>query len=263
MSFRNFLPLTALACAVFVLSACGDDDDDNPPDETVTATSAAASPSAITTVETPAGTPGVFTGSTTPGEGAAPAGLGQATVRDIRAAAQTGFDRLVFEFNGSQVPGYSVKYGDKAVACGSGADLTDFIGGGSAPGGVLLIDIRPAVAHDESGNLTAVRDLTPNLGSLERAFRLCDFEGVVGYGAAISDEQPFKVTTLTDPPRLVIDIASRFRGRPRCLVRSGGALRGHVSMLGSVPWLEVRMSSRTLIIIAVHSHLIVNGYITI
>jgi len=204
MVFRALLPV--VAASLVLLSACGGDDDDPtptpaPPEATATV------PAATPTVEQPTGTPGGFTGSTDPVEAPPPAGLGQATLVNVRSAAQPGFDRIVFEFSGSQVPGCSVKYVEQAIACGSGQDLTEFIGEGAKPAGLLLVRMEPAVSHNEAGEATAVRALRPGLTSIVNAFRTCDFEGEVTYGIAISDEHPFKVSTLPDPPRLVIDIA--------------------------------------------------------
>lgn len=195
---------------VLLLSACNGDDDDSP---TPTQTASPAASASATTGGTPAPEPtetpgGGFSGGTDPVTATPPAGLQQAVLADVRAAAHEDYDRIVFEFQGNQLPGYTVQYDEKAVACGSGQDLTAFVGGGSAPAGLLLVDMRPAAAHNESGQATAIRDLNANLGTIKRAFRICDFEGVVTYAVAFSGEQPFKVTALQNPPRLVIDVAN-------------------------------------------------------
>ena len=189
-------------------AACGDDDDDEPTPTPANTESAQSSPTPgpTPTVET-AATPGAVSGNQDPVEGAAPDGIEQATIVNVRAAAQTGFDRIVFEFSGTQVPGYRVEYADAAIACGSGEDLTAFIGDGTAPPGLMLVRMEPAVAHDDAGQPTAVRSLRPGLTAIVHAFRTCDFEGVVAYGIAVSGEQPFHVSTLESPPRLVIDVA--------------------------------------------------------
>ncbi len=209
MRFRKFVPILALV-PVLLLASCGGDDDDAAT-PTTSPTEAAGSPTAVSptpAVETPEPTSsGGFQGDVTPVEVEPPAGLPQAVLANVRAAKQDGFDRLVFEFKGEKVPGYSVKFAPKAIACGSGQDLTEFVGGGTAPAGLVLVNIRPAVAHDEAGQATAVRDLAPKLDSLVQVFRTCDFEGVVEYAVALTGEHPFKVSTLLDPPRLVIDFA--------------------------------------------------------
>ena len=211
MRIRTLLPLTLLLPAL-VFGACNGDDDDD--DETPTtspagetATTAPTTSSGTPAVETPAGTPGQFEGSTDPVEKPAPANQGPARLTAIRAAAQQGFDRIVFEFAGNTIPGYSVKFVDEAVNCGSGQDVTAFLGGGTAPAAILEVDMRPADAHNEQGQATAPRDLSPGLETIKRAFGTCDFEAVTTYAVALSAEQPFKVSTLNDPARLVIDIA--------------------------------------------------------
>ena len=210
MHVKKFLPLAALL-PVLVMGACGGDDDDDETPAVVPGTSTpvtTTSPTAqATAVETAGSTPGGFSGSTNPVEAAPPAGVSQPRLVAMRAAAQPGFDRLVFEFDGALVPGYKVAYGEAAVACGSGSDLTDFIGGGKSPAALLLVDMRPAVGHDDAGQPTAPRDLQPSLSTLKRVVRTCDFEGVVGYGVGLSARKPFAVSTLNNPPRLVIDIA--------------------------------------------------------
>lgn len=199
-----------LMLPALLLAACKGDDDDATPTPSSSASNVpqTAAPSTATpTVEVAPTGGGPFTGGTAPVTATPPSGLQQAVISNVRAAAQPGFDRLVFEFNGNQVPGYTVKYGQTAVACGSGQDLTVFVGGGTAPAALLLVDLRPAAGHDQNGNVTAVRDLQPNLATLKRAFGICDFEGVVQYAVALTAQKPFKVSTLQSPPRLVIDIA--------------------------------------------------------
>ena len=211
MRLRTSVAAAVLAAVFLSLgAACGDDDDD---DDSPAATAAntvtpatALTPGPTPTVET-AATPGEVSGDLGPVESPAPEGLEQPTLVNVRAAAQTGFDRIVFEFSGTQVPGYRVEYAEEAIACGSGEDLTAFIGDGVAPPGLMLVTMQPAVAHTEAGQPTTVRSLRPGLTAIVHAFRTCDFEGVVAYGIAISGEQPFHVSTLEGPPRLVIDVA--------------------------------------------------------
>jgi hypothetical protein len=210
MRFLTLILVSALVPAALLFGACGGDDDatDTPTPGSTQPPGRPTPVSPTPVVETPEATPGgSFDGGLTPVEVEAPAGLGQAVLGNIRAARQEGFDRLVFEFNGEQVPGYTVKYATEAIACGSGQDLTAFVGDGSATAGLVLITVRPAAAHDDAGQATAVRDLRPALESLVHVFRTCDFEGVVEYAVALTDEHPYKVTTLLSPPRLIIDFA--------------------------------------------------------
>lgn len=211
MRVRNFVALAALLPAVFLVACNGDDDDATPTaSSSQTATGASSTPASPTSegTATPeaSATAGPFSGGTAPVTATQPPGLTPPIVQAIRAASQQGFDRLVFEFSGDKVPGYTVQYDTKAIACGSGQDLTQFIGGGTAPAAMLIVKIQPANAHNDAGQPTATRDLAAGLSSIRRAFGICDFEADVTYAVALSGQHPFKVSTLTNPPRLVIDV---------------------------------------------------------
>ena len=208
MRLRTLLP-SALLVVPLLLVACGDDDDS--PDPTQPAQTATQNGGGTPATPTPTveaeGTPGSFTGSTERVSKDAPANMGPALLRNVRAAAQQGFDRIVFEFAGDQVPGYTIEYKDAAIACGSGQDVTQFIGGGTAPEAILVVNMQPTDAHDQNGNPTAARDVPARLQTIQRAFSTCDFEAVTEYAVALSAEKPFRVATLQNPSRLVIDIA--------------------------------------------------------
>ena len=204
-ALRILLPF--LTVLTFV--ACnGDDDADDDTGAGVEPGVTVVGPTAAPTDEAaPPTTPVASSGSTNPVEAPAPANFPPARLVAVRAATHEGFDRLVFEFSGSQVPGYSVKYGQAAIACGSGQDQTELVGSGKKPAALMLVDVRPVDAHDQAGNVTAPRDVTQGLPIFQRAFRICDFEAVTQYAVALTAEKPFKVSTLSGPPRLVIDIA--------------------------------------------------------
>lgn len=108
---------------------------------------------------------------------------------------------MVFEF-GEGVPGYHLEYIDHPVrACGSG-DVVPMSGEGW-----LQVRLSPAHAHDEGGKPTLFppgREVgLPNLREFERT---CDFEAVTTYVLAMNSPTPFRILTLDDPPRLVVDV---------------------------------------------------------
>jgi hypothetical protein len=123
-----------------------------------------------------------------------------AIVREIRAAANTGFDRVVFEFEGDEVPGYEVGYVERVAECGSGEPVT------LAGGAVVSVTIRPANGHTEEGEATIPREVpTQGTAVVREVIGFCDFEAVVGYGIGLATAVPFRVFELESPPRLVID----------------------------------------------------------
>ncbi len=211
--------LTALLplCLPLLLSACGGDDAPSSAEPSATAarsTAAATStvPSTATSAPsatTPAGSPSPTTASSSSLPAFAPitqvfkkepsAQAPQATLYYVRAASNTGFDRIVFQFK-DRIPGYEVKYVDKVQTCARGDTVA--LAGSKR----VVVTVRPATAHDDRGSPTVD---TPNLESglvfLREAKQICDFEGVVGWGLGLLEARPFRVFELQDPPRIVVD----------------------------------------------------------
>lgn len=194
LSQLRFLAVPLFLATVLLGAACGDDDD----------TDGTLTPGADTPTST--GTP--FQGDVAPVTATAPAGLEPPILQDVRAASHEGYDRIVFEFEGDGIPGYSVSYTTDAITCGSGEDKAEELGDGTAPAAILRIQMQPANAHTEAGESTAPLELQPNLSTIRAALLTCDFEADVTYHLALTAEQPFAISTLNDPPRLVVDIAN-------------------------------------------------------
>jgi hypothetical protein len=120
----------------------------------------------------------------------------------VRSARNEGFDRIVFQFAGATVPGYSIEYIDRPVRqCGSG-DVVPL------PGDAWLsVRMEPAQAHDEQGRATvAERSLSPGLPNILALTSVCDFEGQVEWVAGVRSPSGYRVSELRDPARLVVDV---------------------------------------------------------
>lgn len=224
---RRFLAFTvagAAAVAALIVAGCRDEGDDlfsptaTPPPPEVTATpvppergtpavrpSGTVSPAGATATR-PAGSPAasspVFSGSTNPVTLAGNP-QGTALLRDVRAGAQPaeGYDRIVLEFSGNGTPPVDVRYVTSATECGSGKTVSV---GGSA---MLQVKIDRAAAHTEAGQPTfAPRQVNGTGGSIVEVKATCDFEGQVGWVAGLNGRQPFRVTTLQNPTRIVVDV---------------------------------------------------------
>jgi hypothetical protein len=150
----------------------------------------------------PTGPAQPFEGARDPVEGT---GLGpeeQCVLVDVRPGEQMGFDRAVFEFENC-LPGYRVEYIEQAVACGSGE--TETVAGTA----IIQVRMEPAVAHDEAGMTTVPSlELVPALTSIQELDSTCDFEGVVVWAIGLATEVDFRVSELTEPYRLVVDVAT-------------------------------------------------------
>jgi hypothetical protein len=99
-------------------------------------------------------------------------------------------------------PGYHLEYVDRPlIACGSGEQIF--------PEGDAWLEIRlePAAAHTEEGQPTlGPREVAVDGPLLRRIYRTCDFEGIVTYVLALSTPNAYRVVTLQDPIRIVVDV---------------------------------------------------------
>ena len=133
-----------------------------------------------------------------------PPGVARPVLRHVETAtgASSGYDRVVFEFTGDSVPGYRVEYTTKPVQrCGSGDPVT------VAGTGRLIVRIEPAQAHDEHASLVpAERHRTPGLPAVRELTLICDFEGQVAWVLGIAARSEYRVSELTGPARLVLDV---------------------------------------------------------
>ncbi len=201
--------LGGLICSL-LLVACGDDDEPTP---AATSSAAPASPTSARTpgpTASPATTPNV---NPTPRDDQVPPFLPETTVtqrqgaattntpllKDVRIGRNSGYDRIVFEFDGTVVPGYEVRYVQAAQQCGSGSPVT------TAGPSQMTVTIRPAAAHDDSGRVTFAPRELPGFESIKQAKATCDFEGVVGWVIG-GERKPFRVVELQNPPRIAVDI---------------------------------------------------------
>jgi hypothetical protein len=75
---------------------------------------------------------------------------------------------------------------------------------------VILVHMAMASGIDLAGAPTYTGPTAFSVGypAVAGLARVGDFEAVLTWAIGVTTMPPFKVTTLTDPPRLVIDIAS-------------------------------------------------------
>lgn len=125
------------------------------------------------------------------------------TVTGVRAARHPAFDRFVLEFaEPGGIPRFHLEYVDRPVReCGSGHVV-------ALPGdGWLTVRLVGARAHDEDGRVTVEeREGTPGLPVILAHHLTCDFEGQVTWVLAVTSPNGYRVRTLGDPSRLVVDV---------------------------------------------------------
>lgn len=124
-----------------------------------------------------------------------------AIVQEVRTARHDDFERIVFEFSGSGIPGFHIEYVDEPVReCGSGNPVY-------LPGdGWLMIKFLSARMHKNGSSTVPERDFKPDHPILLRLTTVCDFENYVTWIASVATPNKFQVLTLENPPRLIVDI---------------------------------------------------------
>jgi hypothetical protein len=123
-------------------------------------------------------------------------------LKDVRTGTHAGFDRVVFEFNGSTMPGYELEYVDKPVRqCGSGNVVK------MAGDGWLRVKFTPANAHTEEGKPTVLkREMYPKYPNIIDIKSICDFEAEVAWVIGVKSPKEYRILELLNPTRVVVDI---------------------------------------------------------
>ncbi|WP_330228546.1 hypothetical protein OHA40_20705 [Nocardia sp. NBC_00508] len=192
---RNWMVLT-VAVATVLLGGCGDGESTpGLPVASVTGTQAA----------TPPAGPPAAPQDATPKQGTA-SGDAALTVTDIRLGRQPGVDRVVYELGGVGAPGWLVRYTDQAVQDGSGRQVD--------VAGQSILEVRilgSAYPFDSGVTPYAGPDpaVDPAVPGVAGVYRSTVFEGAAQSFIGVRADRPaFSVTTLSNPTRLVVDIAS-------------------------------------------------------
>ncbi|NNE66072.1 MAG: hypothetical protein HKN33_05850 [Pyrinomonadaceae bacterium] len=133
-----------------------------------------------------------------------------AVLADVRTGKHNGFDRVVFEFKGSEMPGYYIEYiGEPITQCGSG-NKVELTGNGG-----LEIRFAPAQAHTEEGKPTLFfsdNEQNPGYDIIKKVKSTCDFEGNVTWVVGVSKANNYRVLELENPVRLAVDIEHKEAG---------------------------------------------------
>ena len=123
----------------------------------------------------------------------------------VRAAHHGSVDRVVFEFSGGVPSKRDVAYVERIVADGSGRPVR------IAGQALLRVRFEPAQAHTDDGQPTeAPRRVAFGVPNVLTAVRAGDFEGVTTYGLGLARRTPVRITTLQDPPRVVVRVDADF-----------------------------------------------------
>ena len=131
-----------------------------------------------------------------------------AQLRAVRVTADSSFDRVVFEFADSVLPGYLIEYPEGPIRqCGSGDEVTL---AGPPGSGRMVVRLEPAQAHDERGNSTIPnREWAPRLPVVQEMKLVCDFEGQVEWAIGLAARRRFRVIETAPSAQLIVDVRHR------------------------------------------------------
>jgi hypothetical protein len=226
---------TALFAVLVLSSACSDDSSSSTSASAAATSTTAVSTTAVPTTAPPtaphltiASTTTAAVGTTAPSDGTAcepfgslddqqanfPGTLTSAVGVDIRTGAHPCYERIVIELapfdapTPGGMPGYWVRYADGPITLGQSDDIFVELRGDAD----LLITLGAWMYEvDANGNPIGYAgniDVFPtNVSTIEEILLIDNSEGVQNWAVGLDEERPFVVTTLTNPDRLVIDIA--------------------------------------------------------
>jgi hypothetical protein len=122
---------------------------------------------------------------------------GQAALTKVRAAAQPGYDRVVFEF----APGHpaAASFAEYVPA----SDLIAPSGQRVVPNGRYYLRVRFTDARTVT---STPRRVTPSLAEVRDVRQVESFEGTVIYAIGVSARNGFRIFTLPNPSRVVVDM---------------------------------------------------------
>jgi hypothetical protein len=118
---------------------------------------------------------------------------------DLRAGRHATLDRVVFQIDGP-LPWYSVRYVPVVRLDGSGEPLT------LRGSGFLEVVLR-AATDDDGRPVLATTRLRPDFPALREVNAPFSFEGQTVAGVGVSQRVGFRVSELTGPNRIVLDLA--------------------------------------------------------
>jgi hypothetical protein len=203
--------LAAVLAGTVVLTGCSGSDDAEPDASPTSASSTSGSSGTSSSAPADGGDTGgdgatdapPFPANTDPDTGS-PSSDALVTVTDIRIGRHDGFDRVVFEVDGTGAPGWEVRYVDDPASQGSGDPVEVE---GAAVLQVTLTGI--GLPHDTGVDEWSGPDplSIPETETVTEVVWDASFEGqsvaFVGTGA----QTPFRVYLLESPARVVLEVA--------------------------------------------------------
>ena len=127
-------------------------------------------------------------------------------IADVRSAGHPGYDRVVFEFDGTYVPAHQVTHAAPGTPWHSIAGDVDAVDGAA----FLEVSLHGTSRFDHDADYTPVYTgptrIRSDTTTVTEVVEIEDFEASARWVIGLDRQQPFTAWTLPDPSRLVIDI---------------------------------------------------------
>ncbi len=170
------------------------------PSSAATGTDVTPAPTEMPSADAPGGTAGFSCGDTATGVGS----TARAQITDVRVGTHDGYDRIVFEFDGG-IPEFRVEAAAPPLTQDASGQPLDVAGTR-----FVRIGLNGGTKLAPDGTLTyrGPTDVKAAYPALVELIEGGDFEAVSTWYAGLSTAQPcLRVFTLSDAPRLVVDVA--------------------------------------------------------
>jgi len=118
----------------------------------------------------------------------------------VSAGCHSTFDRFVIRARFA-TPGYDARYVRRIVADPSGRPVS-LLGAQR-----IRLQFNLAAGHDNRGTNLLAGTLTPRCPNLLQVKKAGDFEGTVTFGLGLKHTTGFRAFRLTNPTRVVVDVA--------------------------------------------------------
>lgn len=211
---RGTMTVLSLAATAALVTACGTDGGDDPTDDATTDATTSAEPTTDPTTDPTTEEPtGEETTSASPDDAEGPPFPTDTTDQveesfdatlllvDVRVAEHEGFDRFVLEFEGDGEPGWRIAYVEEAVRDGSGEPID------LDSDALLQVVATHTMPDDMTGYYDGPREIDPDGEVIDEVYLDGTFEGYTTAYLGLDDVEVFRVFALTEPSRLVVDVA--------------------------------------------------------
>jgi hypothetical protein len=150
-------------------------------------------------------------GDTNPVNDGFPNRLSTLVGADIRTGGHECFERVVLELQGTgELPGYQVRYEPDPILDSPSGEPVDVAGDAT-----LVLSVGAWMPDIEGNGYPGPREFVPtNVANILELQQIENFEGMNAWAIGLDRQRDFTVTTLTDPVRIVIDIAVDPTGTP-------------------------------------------------